>query len=411
MNSRTRLLNAIKGEEPDHVPLYCWFFGFTPPKHLRWSETGKEILHWYSMRLEHIHTLPQLWNLEQDFRRVDKLLSIGLDDILEVSVPWSIHPDVRVRDWQEKPKSDEDALLHREYKTPAGTIQHTIRKTTENQGPGWVIQPDYVPLFEDLNIPRAVEHAVSSLDDIDKISYLLCDPTEQQMREFHAQMEKVKEFADNRGVLVQGWTAYGMDGIVWLCGVENSILMAMETPSQFQRLVDIMYDFDKRRTEILLSTGGVDMIVQRGWYSSTDFWSPTLFRQFVLPRLKDLVDMVHDAGALFAYVMETGVMAMLDELKEAKIDLLYFADPVQDDVDLTEFKSKLNGAFAVAGGINSGVTLGSGDRDKIQKAVHSAIETMGSDGGFILSPVDALYPDTPERSLEYLMESWRERGL
>jgi len=148
--------------------------------------------------------------------------------------------------------------------------------------------------------------------------------------------------------------------------------------------------------------------VQRGWYSSTDFWAPDLFRSFVLPRLKNLVDMVHQAGALFVYVMETGIMAMLDELKEANIDLLYFVDPVQDNVDLQEFRNQVDGAFAVAGGINSGVTLGSGDPDRIREAVHSAVRTMGPGGGFILSPVDALYPDTPEKSLEILVESWQE---
>jgi len=402
MDSRTRLLTAIKGDEPDHVPLYCWYFGFTPPEYLRWITAGEEILHWYTMRLEHIHTLPQPWDLEQDFKRVDKLLSIGLDDILEISVPWSLHPDVKVRD------SREADLLCREYDTPAGVLRHIVRKTSEEQGPGWVIQPDCVPLFEDFNIPRAVEHAVSSPDDMEKIRYLLCDPTAEQMNAFRERMSKTKEFARDRGVLTQAWTTFGMDGIIWLCGVENAIVMAIEHPSRFQEFVDVMYDFDKRRTEIMLSIGGADVIVQRGWYSSTDFWAPDLFESFVLPHLKDLVDMVHQSGKLFAYAMTTGLMPLLDELKEAGIDLLYFADPVQDDLDLSEFKKQVDGAFAVAGGINSGVTLGSGDPHEIREAVHSAVKTMGAGGGFILSPVDALFPDTPEQSLDIMIEAWRE---
>jgi hypothetical protein len=409
MDSRTRLLTAIKGQEPDRVPLYCWFFGFTPPKHLRWAQAGKEILHWYTMRLEHIHTLPQPWDLDQDFKRVDRLISVGIDDILEISVPWSIHPSIEIRDWKELPTASEPyTILFREYKTPAGILRHSVRKTDEEQGPGWVIQPDYVPLFEDFNIPRGVEHAFSSPDDIEKLRYLLCDPTNEQMNAFRERMTRTKEFARERGVLVQAWSAFGMDGIVWLCGAEAAIMLAMDNPDLFLELVDLMYDFDKRRTEIMLSIGGVDMIVQRGWYSSTDFWSPKLFRRFVLPHLKDLADMAHQAGILFAYVMTTGLMPMLDELKQANIDLLYFIDPVQDNVDLKDFKQQVDGAFAVAGGINSGVTLGSGDRDEIREAVYSAVETLGPDGGFILSPVDALFPDTPADSLEIMIEAWRE---
>jgi len=361
------------------------------------------------MRLEHIHTLPQLWDVEQDFLRVDRWLSMGLDDVLEVSAPWSVHPDVKVRDWKEPPTSSEPYnLLCREYETPAGVLKHVVRETEENQGTGWVIQPEQPELFEDFNIPRGVEYAVSSPADIKKLRYLLCEPTKEQTTAFKERMAKVREFAEKRGVLVQGWSAFGMDGIVWLCGAEGAVIMAMENPSAFLELVDVMCDFDKLRTEMMLSIGGVDMVVQRGWYSSTDFWSPALFRRFVLPHLKELVTMAHQAGALFAYVMTTGLMSLLDELKEANIDVLYFVDPVQDDVDMDVLKQRVDGAFAIAGGVNSGITLGRGTPDEIREAVHSAIQTLAPDGGFILSPVDALFPDTPWGSVQTMIDAWRE---
>ena len=409
MRSKTRLLTAIKGQEPDRVPLYCWFFGFSAPQHLRWQQQGREVRHWYTMRLEHIHTLPQPWDIEGDFLRVDRCLSLGLDDVLEVSVPWSVHPDVKVRDWKEPPTaSDPYPRQCRAYETPAGVLRHVVRQTEEDQGAGWVVQPEQPQIFEDFNIPRGVEHPVSSSADLEKLRYLLCEPTKEQMAGFKERMDRVKEFAEDREVLVQGWSAFGMDGIVWLCGAEGAVLMAMENPDTFLELVDIMSDFDKRRTEMMLAIGGVDMVVQRGWYSSTDFWSPALFHRFVLPRLKELVRMAHQAGALFAYVMTTGIIPLLDELKEADIDLLYFVDPVQDDVDVGELKRRVEGAFAVAGGVNSGITLGRGTPGEIREAVHSAIQTLAPGGGFILSPVDALFPDTPWDSVQTMIDAWRE---
>jgi hypothetical protein len=409
MDSRTRLLTTIAGEEPDHVPLYCWVFGFKAPKELRWTEKGCEVTHWYTMRLEHIHTLPQKWDIQQDFLRVDRWLSLGLDDVLDVSVPWSVHPDVTIREWKQPPSAQKpNTILCREYDTPAGVLRHLIRQTEEYQGEGWVIQPDHPELFEDFNIPRGVEHAVSSPSDLPKLRYLLCDATSAQLASFRERMAQVKKFADERKVLVQGWSAFGMDGIVWLCGLEGAVMAAMENPAFFQELVDTMYDFDKRRTEIMLDVGGVDMVVQRGWYSSTPFWSPALFRRFVLPHLKDLATMAHQAGALFAYVMTTGLMSMLDELKEADIDLLYFVDPVQDNIDLKVFKQRLEGKFAIAGGINSGVTLGCGTPDEIREAVYSAVHDLAEGGGFILSPVDALFPDTTWDNVKIMIEAWRK---
>ncbi len=409
MKSRERLLTTIAHQEPDHVPLLCWCFGFTAPPHLRWRRDGREVAHWYTMRLEHIHTLPEPWRYpEDDFERVDRWLSLGLDDVLEISPPWSMHPDVRVRDWQESPSASEPyPLLCREYETPAGVLRHVVRKTGEAQGPGWVIQPEHVPLFEDFNIPRGVKHAVAGPEDLSKLRYLLQDPTAEQRAAYRERMAAVRRFAQERGVLVQGWSAFGMDGVIWLMGVERAVLAAMTEPDFFQELVDIIYDFDRRRTEIMLNVGGVDMVVQRGWYSSTEFWSPALFRRFVLPHLQDLVTLAHQAGVRFAYTMTTGVLALAELLLESGIDLLYYVDPVQDDANLATVKAKFQGRLAVAGGINSGVTLASGSPQEIRQAVYIAMQTLAPGGGFILAPVDALFPDTPWPSVQAMIEAWR----
>jgi hypothetical protein len=63
MNSRERLLTAISGGKPDHVPLLFWCFGFPAPPGLAWRRDGREVAHWYTGRLEHIHTLPERWVL------------------------------------------------------------------------------------------------------------------------------------------------------------------------------------------------------------------------------------------------------------------------------------------------------------------------------------------------------------
>jgi len=409
MRSRERLLSVIRGEKPDYIPLHCGVVGWTAPKHLRWTREGREVVNWQTMRFEHIHTLSEPWDVKQDFKRVDRWLSLGLDDVLDISVPWNVHPAVQIRDWREPPSDKEPCtLLHREYNTPAGVLRHTVRQTGENIAPGWLIQPsDKLPLFEDFNIPRAVKHAVAGPEDLPKLRYLLQDPTSEQLAEYKEWIAEVKRFAADRGVLVSGWSAFGMDGIVWVGGIEGPIFAALQNPDFFQEFVDIMFDFDRRRTEFMLDIGGVDMVVQRGWYSGTDIWSPALFRRFVLPHLKDLVSLAHQAGVHFAYVMTTGLMPMLEMLKEAGIDLFYWVDPVQDNVDLKLLKQRLDGQFALAGGVNSALTLGKGSAEEIRKEVYTAVQTLGP-SGFMLSPVDDFYPDTPWKSVQVLINSWRE---
>ncbi len=164
------------------------------------------------------------------------------------------------------------------------------------------------------------------------------------------------------------------------------------------------------RTEIAIEEGDVDIIVQRGWYSSTDFWSPTLFKKYVLPNLKKSVSLVHQAGKKFAYVMTTGIVNFIDDFAEAEIDLLYFFDPVLDKIEIKELKEKVNGRFCIAGGINSTLTLKNGDEKEIEKQIGDVVEIYGKKG-VIISPVDSLFPDTPYESVEKMLKIYKRLCL
>ena len=72
--------------------------------------------------------------------------------------------------------------------------------------------------------------------------------------------------------------------------------MAMDEPKAFEELMEIIAEADIGRTELAASTQGVDMVVERGWYSSTDFWSPRLFDQFVYPYIVELAEVAHKYG-------------------------------------------------------------------------------------------------------------------
>ena len=419
MNSRERLLTAIAGGKPDHIPLTFWCFGIPAPPDLMWERDGVARPYWYTGRLEHIHTLPSPWIFhDDDFERVKAWATLGVDDVLEVSVPWSIDPSVGIRDGVEPPAGPEGhgifdneiyPTLWREYDTPAGTLRHAVRNTGRfaEVGPGWVVQPDHVELMEDFNIPRGVKHALATPDDLPKLHYLLQGPTSAQLEVYRKRMAQVRSFAEREGVLVTGWSGFGMDLAVWLMGVEEAVMAAMEQPDFFGETIALIGDFDRLRTEVMLDVGGVDVVAERGWYSSTDFWSPRLFGKFLVPQILKVSNLAHQGGAKFAYTMTMGAHSMADLLVEAGVDLLYYVDPVQDKVDLASVKAKFRGRIAVAGGVNSAVTLGSGSRDGIRQAVRIAAQALGPDG-YIMAPVDAIFPDTPWTSVEAMIEAWRE---
>ena len=178
MNSRERIFAAWNGQPADYTPLTTWCFGMPAHPSLKWERDGRERTYWYSLRMEHLHTLPQPWDLEDDCRRVLAWRSLGVDDILDVSVPWSMDPNVTTKDSVAEAGTLDPKypVLIRDYETPSGPLRHAIRETGEDPGDGWVTQPTYTTIIEDYNIPRGVEHAVSSPKDVPVIKHLYTPP-------------------------------------------------------------------------------------------------------------------------------------------------------------------------------------------------------------------------------------------
>ena len=410
MTSKERMISALNGQKADYIPLTAWCFGFHPPKHLRWENNEGGVNYWYTMRLEHIHTLPQKWTLEDDFQRALAWQSIGVDDVLEVSVPWSIHPEVTWKDsiiGQGEDGGDKQyTVMVRDYHTPGGKMHHAVKRTGDEQA-GWPSQPGSVHLIEDYNIPRATRHLVAGQADVENVKYLYVAPDTNQKKWFLERMARVKQFSDKHGLFVQAWTAFGMDAVVWFSGVDNAVMMSMIEPEAFGKLVDIIAATDYARTELAVKTSGIDLVCQRGWYSSTNFWSPESFDTFVYPHLSQLTALAHRYGKKFGYVMTTGVEILGPRLADAGVDLLFFVDPVQDRLSLQTARDLFGNRMTMVGGINS-IGLKSDDPERIRLDVKEAIDTLGPTNRFILHPVDAIFPDTPWESINVMIEAWKE---
>lgn len=407
MTSRERILAALNGQPADHTPLTTWCFGLRAPEELTWETEGIPRDYWYSLRMEHLHTTRVPWTLEDDFRRVQAWAELGVDDLLDVSIPWGTDPEVTHTD-RVLPAGQQGPypVLVREYETPSGALRHAVRQT-EPEPPGWPIQPQCVPLIEDFNIPRAVEHAVSSPADLGPLRHLFAAPGAAEREWFAKRMHRVSDFSRAQGTAIQAWSAFGMDGVVWFTGTEGAIMMALDAPAAFGELVELVAATDYARTELALTSPEVDLVVMRGWYSSTDFWSPTLFDRFVFPSVRELADLVHRHGRKFGYVMTTGVEKLGPRLADAGVDLLYFVDPVQDGVDLAWAARELAPRMTLVGGTNA-LSVGSGDPSRVRREVQHALATLGPTNRFILHPVDALFPDTPWEGVETLVEAWQK---
>jgi uroporphyrinogen decarboxylase len=272
----------------------------------------------------------------------------------------------------------------------------------------WVAGLD-IPLtggYADVNVSSAVEYVVKGPEELERLQYLLQPPSDAQLADFRGRAAEVRRFARQRGVLVEGgWVEWG-EALLWLLGVEGLIFAQVDDPGFVEQLLEMLWRYERRRIEILLDAG-VDVVVHRGWYHVTDFWSPRNYRRFLKPLLKREIEMVHQAGALHSYIMTKSFAQHYDDFLDLGIDILWGVDPVEGGADLAELKRRIGHRVCLWGGMNSFVTLGRGTEEEIRGAVREAVQVLAPGGGFVLFPVDQITPDIPRRSVEILIDEWR----
>jgi hypothetical protein len=392
LSSRERLITALARRKPDHVP--CCFMIFQ------------------SLQRQ----------CASDFEFFDRQLALGVDVRVELpDLPFHFTPDVGVRAWKEQRKEEAVLLLHKEYRTPAGTLTTMVRQTQD-----WIHGED-VPLFDDYLAPRAVKFLVTERADVAALRHLLAPPREEEIAAFRAAAAAYRRYARAKGLLLsggyrdwrsnalnvvgnQGGAMVGTDALMWLCGATAPLFWAFDQPDLLEELIALIAARDQRHMELMLDAGA-ELIVERAWYAGTEFWSPKLYRQFIAPMLRAKIQIAHQAGAKFGYIITSGVMPILDDLLDLQIDAILGVDPVQGKgTDLSALARRVKGRMCIWGGVSAPMSVEHATRAEIWRAVENAISTCGAQGGFILSPVDNIIDPSREtwKNVSEFIDAWRQ---
>ncbi len=328
-----------------------------------------------------------------EFEFARRQMELGLDARVQLDdLPISFPPEVAITEWQE------EGLLHRAYKTPAGTLTATCKHTDD-----WPYATS-IPIFDDWFSPRAVKYPVTGPDDLPALRSLLAPPTAEEVAEFREQAAARKKFAREHGLLFTGgWksqrfvsgedkllvgdnggTGTVIDTLMWLCGGTEPLLWAFDQPDFLRELIGVVEEWNRARLALHLEAG-VDLVMRRAWYEGTEFWSPKLYREFILPGLAAEVEMAHQAGAKFGYIITSGVTAIADLILESGADVMVGVDPGEGKgTSLAEVRDLFGGRIGLWG-------------------------LLGPTGRFILCPVDNVRADTENawRNVKVFIETWR----
>jgi hypothetical protein len=389
MTSRERMIAALDCREPDRVPLSFMLFNG-----LKSTSTDYK-----------------------DF--IQRQLEMGLDAFVELpprppvvvndhynlhGIPVNYHPSVVINEWIEHIEDEEDPIMIKEYKTPAGTLRTEVRQTEDWR---WGA---HVPFLDDYLVPRSRKFLIDEEGDLAALEYLLVNPTPDEIEQFKAESQPMISLANENDLLLAGGWGVGADLIGWVYGLQRMLFAVYDQPDFIKRFLNLIAVWNRKRMEVVLDSG-VDLYVKRAWYENCDFWTPNTYREFLSPILKADIELAHGKGARFGYLISSNAMPLLEEFVELGIDVVIGVDPGEWDLEIT--KQVLGGKVSIWGGVNGHLTVEQGSEDQIRGEVQRAIQKLSPGGGFILSPVDNVREYSPfiQNNVAILVNEWQQHSI
>jgi uroporphyrinogen-III decarboxylase len=156
----------------------------------------------------------------------------------------------------------------------------------------------------------------------------------------------------------------------------------------------------------VIGISGTDFGTQNG-----PFISPDMYRDIYQPFHRELNDWIHRHTPWKTFYHTCGsVMALLDDMVDAGVDIL---NPVQcsaAEMDPATLKSRYGDRLVFwGGGVDNQRTLPFGTPEEVRAEAESRCRILGAGGGFVFNPVHNVQPGTPMPNLMAMLEVLKRR--
>ena len=140
--------------------------------------------------------------------------------------------------------------------------------------------------------------------------------------------------------------------------------------------------------------------------------SPKLFREMLMPRMKELHDHIKSlADVKLMFHTDGAVLPLIDDFLAMNVDIL---NPVQTSVtgleDTFALKESFGDRLCFHGAIDVQQVLPNATTEELEQEIALRIYDLGRDGGYILAPCHNIGHDIPPQNVITLFEKAREFG-
>ena len=133
-------------------------------------------------------------------------------------------------------------------------------------------------------------------------------------------------------------------------------------------------------------------------------------RTFLLPRMKRIIDLAHQAGAFVFHHNDGNCRAIIPDMIEAGIDVL---NPIQwrsRGMEREGLKATSAPKLVFHGAMDNQYTLPFGTVEEVRQEVQDNLRILGAGGGYILAPCHNIQPVTPPENIVAMYQAGYEYG-
>lgn len=271
---------------------------------------------------------------------------------------------------------------------------HTYR---DEWGIVWRVEPE-------TGIPYRIDGPIKEERDLD--NYIPPDPdADHRLKTLE---EAVRRFKGEKAIVFLGHDAFEFSH--YLYGMENLLVAYITNPEFVHRLARVVVDYKKRVMERAIEMGA-DIVMTGDDYADRrgPIMSPDHFREFVLPYLKEMVDLAKSKGVPFIKHTDGNIWPIIDMIVETGIDGLDPLEPIAG-MDIGRVKELYGDRIAVVGNVDCGELLSRGTVEEVVEAVKETIAKASPGGGHILASSNSIHPAVKPENYKAMVEAAREFG-
>jgi uroporphyrinogen decarboxylase len=194
-------------------------------------------------------------------------------------------------------------------------------------------------------------------------------------------------------------------------GGVNLLIDYYTRPDFARKLIEMSVNYNIELAKAMIDLG-VDALVSGDDYAYKHgpFMPPRHFREFILPYLKRIVDVVHKGGVPFIKHCDGYIWPILDDIVKTGIDALHPIEP-QAKMSLREVKEKYGDRICVMGNVDVSYVLPFGTVKETIKDVKRCIKEASIGGGHILTSSNSIHSAVKVENFKAMIKTARKYGV